>query len=453
MQKNEEFIVNIIDNGFHGEGIAKKDDKTIFIQNAIKGEKVLIKILKVNKNIAFGKIIEIIEKSRSRAKPDCEFYEKCGGCNLRFIDYKTSLEMKKKAVEVTLKKELGEDFLVERIIGMDNPLYYRNKLIYPVGVDKENKATMGVFAERSHRIIEVSDCKIQNKKCQKIALDILDFLRKNNIPGYNEESKTGLIRHLVIRIGIKTNEIMVTLVTTDFNIPKENELIEFIVKKNPEIKTVVKNLNNKNTNVILGEKSKVIYGNGYIYDYIGDKKFKISSNSFYQVNPVQTEKLYNKAIELAKLSGKETILDLYCGIGTIGICASSKVKKLYGIETIKQAIDDAKENAKINNIENAEFYTGDVEKFLPELIKKVKTTPDVIFIDPPRKGCDITALKTIMQISPKKIVYISCNPATFARDLKILKETYTISPITLVDMFPGTSHVECVAVLELKKCQ
>ena len=361
--------------------------------------------------------------------------------------------MKKKAVEVTLKKELGEDCLVEKIIGMDNPLYYRNKLIYPVGVDKENKAMMGVFAERSHRIIEVSDCKIQNKKCQKIALDILDFLRKNNIPGYNEESKTGLIRHFVIRIGVKTNEIMVTLVTTDFNIPKENELIEFIVKKNPEIKTVVKNLNNKNTNVILGEKSKAIYGNGYIYDYIGDKKFKISSNSFYQVNPVQTEKLYNKAIELAKLSGKETILDLYCGIGTIGICASSKAKKLYGIETIKQAIDDAKENAKINNIENAEFYTGDVEKFLPELIKKVKTTPDVIFIDPPRKGCDITALKTIMQISPKKIVYISCNPATFARDLKILKETYTISSITLVDMFPGTSHVECCALLELKSYQ
>lgn len=244
---------------------------------------------------------------------------------------------------------------------------------------------------------------------------------------------------------------MVTLVTTDFNIPKENELIEFITKKNPEIETVVKNLNDKNTNVILGEKSKVIYGNGYIYDYIGDKKFKISSNSFYQVNPVQTEKLYNKAIELAKLSGKEIILDLYCGIGTIGICALNKAKKLYGIETIKEAIDDAKENAKINNIENAEFYTGDVEKFLPELIKKVQITPDVIFIDPPRKGCDIAALKTIMQISPKKIVYISCNPATFARDLRILKEGYTISPVTLVDMFPGTSHVECVVAMKLRE--
>lgn len=259
----------------------------------------------------------------------------------------------------------------------------------------------------------------------------------------------GLIRHVIVRIGIKTDEIMLTLVTTDFNIPKEKELIEFITSKNPEIKTIAKNLNDKNTNVIFGDKTQIIYGNGYIYDYLCGKKFKISPLSFYQVNPTQTEKLYNEAIRCAELTGVETIFDLYCGIGTIGICASDKAKKIYGIETIPEAIEDAKENAKLNGIENAEYFVGDVEKFLPEFIKAEKINPDMVFIDPPRRGCDKTAIDTLLEIKPKKIVYVSCNPATLARDLAIFENKYELKHLAICDMFPGTGHVECVAKLEV----
>ncbi len=333
---------------------------------------------------------------------------------------------------------------------MDNPKYYRNKLVFPVGIKEDGTTCMGVFGERSHRIIEVKDCLIQNKKCQQIAKDIFEFVKKHNISGYDEKNLTGILRHIVIRIGIKTNEIMVTLVVNESDIPNENMLIEEITKKHSEIKTIVKNLNNKNTNVIFGKENKVIYGNGYIYDYLGDKKFKISPMSFYQVNPIQTEKLYKKAVEYAELTGKETIFDLYCGIGTIGIFASDKVEKLYGIETIPDAVEDAKENAKLNGIENAEFFVGNVENELPDFISKRNIVPDVIFVDPPRKGCDRVAIETLLKIKSNRIVYISCNPATLARDLKLLEEKYELKRISICDMFPYSSHIECVTVLNLK---
>jgi len=356
IKKNDEYDVRIIDTGFEGEGIAKIDGMTIFIPNALKDEKVHIKILKVNKTICFAKIINIIEKADYRVDSSCKTYSKCGGCNFRHIDYKYSLELKKKSVETTLKKHLKIDIKIEDVIGMDEPFYYRNKLQYPVGVDIEGNTVMGVFANRSHRVIETNDCKIQNIKCQKIAQYVYKFIKEHNISGYNEEKHTGYIRHVIVRIGIKTNEIMLILVLNNFDLPYEEELVDFIIKKNPEVKTIVKNLNDKNTNVILGKENKVIYGDGYIYDYLKDKKFKISPHSFYQVNPIQTEKLYTKAVEYAALTGNEIIFDLYCGIGTIGIFAIDKAKKLYGIETISQAIEDAKENAKINGIENAEFF-------------------------------------------------------------------------------------------------
>ena len=450
IEKNKEYIVDIIDNGFEGEGIAKIDDFVIFIPEAIIGEKVKIKVLKVNKSSAFGKIIEILEPSKYRVKSDCETYSKCGGCNLRHIDYKHSLEMKKNSVKNTLRKALKRDVEISEIIGMENPCYYRNKLQYPVGLDNNGKITMGVFANRSHRIIETLDCKIQNKDCQKIAKDVFEFLKEKKIQAYDEESKEGLIRHIIVRIGIKTNEIMVILVLNSWDLPYEKELIDFIINRNPKVKTIVKNLNNKNTNVILGQENKTIFGEGYIYDYLDDKKFKISPLSFYQVNPVQTVKLYQKAVEFAELSGNEIIFDLYCGVGTIGIFASNKAKKLYGIEVIENAIKDARLNAKINNIDNAEFFVGNVEEILPKFLKEREIKPDVVFLDPPRKGCDITAIQTLLDVKPSKIIYISCNPASLARDLKIFDEKYEIKKISLVDMFPGTSHVECVAVLNLK---
>ena len=460
MKKNEEYIVEILDNGFQGEGIAKIDGMTVFIPNAIKEEKVKIKILKVTSSIAYGKIMEIIEKSENRSQSDCGTFSKCGGCALRHINYDYTLEMKKISVENTLKKALGREIKISQVLKMDNPYNYRNKLQYPIGINAEEKPVMGVYAERSHNIISTEECKIQDDLSQNIANDIFKFIVENNIKVYDEKNLKGSIRHIVIRRGKKTNEVMVTLVTNTFNIEKENELIDFITSRYSEIKTIVKNINNKNTNVILGRENKILFGEGYIYDYLGDFKFKISPMSFYQVNPVQTEKLYSKAVEYACLTGKETVFDLYCGIGTIGIFASKKVGKLYGIETVPEAIEDAKQNAKLNKIENAEFFVGDVEKTLPEFIEERKINPDVVFLDPPRKGCDKTALETILEIEPKRIVYVSCNPATLARDLKILEEKYELKDISICDMFPFTHHVEVVSCLSLKdnyrsnkKCQ
>ena len=450
LKKNEEYIVDIIDNGIEGEGIAKIDNFTIFIPNVLKGEKVKIKILKVNSTYCFAKVLEILSVSKNRAHEDCENYSKCGGCNFRHIEYKHSLELKKNNVENTIKKSLGYEIKINEVLGMDNPIYYRNKLQYPISVDKEGKIVMGVFAERTHRIIPVENCLLQNESCQKVANDIFRFLRKYNISGYNEENQTGIFRHLVIRIGIKTDEIMVTLVVNDLKIPYEKELVKYILDNNPNVKTIVKNLNNKNTNVILGNRNIILFGDGYIRDILINKEFKISPMSFYQVNPIQTEKLYSKAIEYAELTGKEIVFDLYCGIGTIGICASDKVNKLYGIETIPEAIEDAKQNAKINNIENADFFVGDVENELPKFIEERKILADVVFVDPPRKGCDRAAIETLLNIKPQKIVYVSCNPATLARDLKLFEEEYKIKKIAICDMFPGTAHCEVVTVMSLK---
>ena len=451
LKKNEEYIVEIIDNGFQGEGIAKVDGMAIFIPSAIKGEKVKIKILKVTSKVAYGKIIEILEKSDSRMDNiDCQTYSRCGGCVLRHVDYDATLKMKKEAVETTIRKTLGREIKVSEVLKMDEPYNYRNKLQYPVGIDNSGKPVMGVFAERSHTIISTNNCRIQDSLSQKIANDVYDFIVKNNIQVYDEKTQKGSVRHIVIRIGKKTNEVMITLVTNTEKIEKENELVEFITSKYKEIKTIVKNLNNQNTNVILGRKNEILFGDGYIYDYLGEFKFKISPMSFYQVNPIQTEKLYGKAVEYAELSGKETVFDLYCGIGTIGIFASNNVQKLYGIETVPEAIEDAWQNAKINNLENAEFFVGDVEKTLPEFIKERNITPDVVFVDPPRKGCDRTALDTLLEIKPKRIVYVSCNPATLARDLKILEEKYEIKELSICDMFPFTHHAECVTKLDLK---
>lgn len=450
MKKNEEYLVEIVDNGFQGEGIAKIDGMTVFIPDAIKGEKVKIKILKVTSSHAFGKILNIELKANSRIKPDCETYSKCGGCVMRHINYDETINMKKNAVESTLRKALGRDVKIDEVLKMDEPYFYRNKLQYPIGINENNEPVMGVYAERTHRIIPTKVCMIQDKLSQEIANDIFEFVKENNISVYDEKTLKGALRHIVIRYGKKTGEVMITLVTNQRKIEKENELVKYITEKYQEIKTVVKNLNNKNTNVILGYENEVLYGDGYIYDYLGEFKFKISPMSFYQVNPVQTEKLYSKAVEYAELSGNETVFDLYCGIGTIGIFASKNVNKLYGIETVPQAIEDAKENARENNLNNAEFFVGDVEVTLPEFIKERNISPDVVFVDPPRKGCDKTAIDTLLGLEPKKIVYVSCNPATLGRDLKIFEEKYEIKKIAICDMFPFTHHAEVVTMLNLR---
>ena len=450
IKKNKEYIVDIIDNGFEGEGIAKIENYTIFIPGAIKGEKVRILIVKVKASYSYGKILEILETSSKRQIEDCTTYKRCGGCNLRHIKYENTLEIKREIVKNLINKTLSNNVRVKDTIGMDNPFHYRNKAQYPIGIDKQGKPIIGVFANRTHEIIPINECFIQNKTSQEIAKFIIDYITKNNISIYNENTGKGIFRHIVTKVGIKTNEIMCILVINADNFKQEKDLTNILIQKFPNIKTIVKNINKKNTNVILGNKNEILYGDGYITDNLGEYKFKISPMSFYQINPIQTEKLYAKAIELAELTGKETIFDLYCGIGTIGIFASKYVKKVYGIEIIEQAIQDAKENAKINKINNAEFIVGDVETSLANLIYDKNIIPDVVFVDPPRKGLDENTIKNLKNIKSKKIIYISCNPATLVRDLQKLEENYEIKEIQPVDMFPFTSHVECCSVLSLK---
>lgn len=450
VEKNKEYIVDIIDQGYEGEGIAKIDNFTIFIEGTIKGEKCKILIVKVTTSHAFGKLIEILENSKYRVETDCGTYKRCGGCNLRHIDYEETLNIKRNTVQNLVNKTLNNKINVNMLIGMGNPYNYRNKAQYPVGLDKNNEPVIGVYAKRTHEIIPMRSCMIQNPLSEKISNFIFHFFIQNNIPIYNEKNGKGLLRHIVIKVGIRTHEVMCILVLNRKELKKEKELVKLLIKEFPEVKTVVKNINVKNTNVILGNENEVIYGDGYIYDKLGDYTFKISPMSFYQINPVQTEVLYNTAIEMANLSKTETLFDLYCGIGTIGIFASPYVKKVYGIEIVKQAIEDAKENASINDIRNIEFFAGDVEKIFEDVLNKNNDKPDVIFVDPPRKGLDKHTIENILNVKPKKVIYISCNPASLVRDLKLMEEKYDVREIQPVDMFPFTSHVECCSVLYLR---
>ena len=333
---------------------------------------------------------------------------------------------------------------------MENPFHYRNKAQYPLGLNKENEPVVGIFAQRSHEIIPMEKCLIQKPISEEIAKTILEFIKQNKISIYSEKTGKGLFRHIVIKVGVKTNEIMCILVINGNQIPKETELVEILIKKYPNIKTIVKNINTKNTNVILGLENINIYGNGYIEDKLGEYKFKISPLSFYQVNPIQAERLYNIGVEAAKITSKDTVFDLYCGIGTISLFMAKYAKKVYGVEIVEQAIENAKENAILNNINNVDFIAGDTEVVLDDLINNKKIIPDVVMVDPPRKGLDSRSIDNILKIKPDRVVYISCNPATLVRDLAKFEEAYEVKDIQPVDMFPFTGHVECVCVLNLK---
>ncbi len=450
VEKNKEYIVDIIDNGYEGEGIAKIDGFTIFIPNSIKGEKVKILIVKVLTSHAFGKILEIIKSSPNRIEADCNTYKRCGGCSLRHITYPKTLEIKQNTVQNLVNKTLQTKIKVDKTIGMEQPYYYRNKVQFPVGIDKNGNPQIGVFANRTHEIIPVETCIIQNKTAQEIAKSAFSFWIDNHFSIYDEKTGKGLLRHIVVKAGIKTNQYMCILVINGKQMQKQNEFVTYLTNKFPELKTILINSNMKNTNVILGKENQIIYGEGYITDRLGEFEFKISPFSFYQVNPIQAEKLYKIGVESANISKKDIVFDLYCGIGTISLFMAKYAKKVYGIEIVEEAVKMAKENAQNNHIENAEFIAGDVEKVLQNLLKEKHIIPDVIMVDPPRKGLDNNSIKNILQVKPKKIVYISCNPATLVRDLHLFEEEYQITKIIPVDMFPFTSHVECVAVLHLK---
>lgn len=438
VRKNDEFIVDIIDYGADGEGIAKVENFTIFVIGALKNEKCKIHITKVTSSYAFAKVVEIIEKSPYRVEKDCESFPRCGGCNLRHIEYEGTLEIKRQKVQNLVNRTLEDKITVNKTIGMDKPIYYRNKAIYPISSNKE----VGIFAGRSHDVIPFKECKIQTLESQKISKYIVENW-KDTI--YDEKTGKGLLRNIMIREGFATKEIMVVIVQNGTKMYDATNLI----KQFPNIKTVVINVNTKETNVVLSRENIIVYGDGYIYDKLGEYIFKISPNSFYQVNPVQTEKIYNLAIEKARLEKQDIICDLYCGIGTIGIFASKYVKKVYGIEIVEEAIKDANENAKLNKVENIEFINGDVEFAFDKLLKK-NIKPNVTIVDPPRKGLDEKTIENLCNLGLERLIYISCNPATLVRDLKKLEFVYNIQEITPIDNFCYSSHVECVAVLKLK---
>lgn len=450
VEKNKEYIVEIIDNGFQGEGIAKIDNFTIFIPNCIKGEKVKIIIVKVLSSHAFGKVIEILKKAEDRIEPDCSTYKRCGGCSLRHIKYEKTLEIKKNAVQSLVNKTLLNKIEVKDVLGMENPYYYRNKIQFPVGIDKNGQMQMGVFASRTHEIVPIDKCFIQNEKAQELAKIVFEYWKRRNLSVYQEKNQKGLLRHIIVKVGVKTNEYMCVLVVNGKGIPDEELLVKEIKMKFPEITTIVINTNMKNTNVILGEENRVIYGEGTIKDILGNYTFRISPLSFYQVNPIQAEKLYELGVEYAQIKKDDVVFDLYCGIGTISIFMSQFAKKVYGVEIVDEAVVAARENAKLNGIDNIEFLSGDVEMILDDLIYKRNVLPDVIMVDPPRRGLDDKSIENILRVRPRKVVYISCNPATLVRDLRRFEEGYKVKILKPVDMFPFTSHVECVALMGRK---
>lgn len=450
VEKNNEYILDIISVGYEGEGIAKIDGYPIFIEGAILGEKVKALIVKVKKNYAYGKLLEVIESSAERVEPKCKVYKRCGGCTVQHMNYKKQLDYKFERVKDCISKIGGLDSsLVQYPMGMENPERYRNKVQLPVGMVK-GELSIGFYAPRSHNIINLDTCLIQDKVADKVTEITRKWMTKYNISAASIDgvfNKNGLIRHIMIRKGFTTNEVMVVLVATKEKVENIDKFIDLIKDNIEGIKSIILNVNKENTNVILGQECITLWGEDTITDYIDNFKFNISPLSFFQVNPVQTEKLYSKALEYAGLTGEETVFDAYCGTGTITLFLSQKAKKVYGVEIIEPAIINARENARINNIDNAEFFVGKSEEIIPELIEK-GIVPEVIVVDPPRKGCDIKLLDSIEKAKPRRVVYVSCDPSTLARDLKILEEKgYKTEKVQPVDMFPHTSHIETVALL------
>ncbi|KOR55523.1 23S rRNA (uracil(1939)-C(5))-methyltransferase RlmD [Clostridium botulinum] len=451
IEKNKEYILDILSQGYEGEGVAKIDGYPVFIQGALQGEKIRTKIIKVKKSYAYGKIEEIINTSEDREEPKCSNYKRCGGCSIQHMNYKKQLDFKWERVKDCIEKigGLSKD-LVKYPLGMEsNPYRYRNKVQLPIG-KINNEVVIGFYAPGSHDIIDLDYCLIQDKIADNVANITKQWIKKNNIEPATLEGQfnpNGILKHLMIRRGFKTDEVMVVLVATTSNIPHLDEFKNIILESIKGIKSIVLNINPKNTNVILGEECITLYGEDTIKDYIGEFKFNISPLSFFQVNPIQTEILYNKALEYAELTENETVFDAYCGTGTITLFLSQKAKKVYGVEIIEPAIINAKENAKLNNVDNVEFFVGKSEEVIPTLINDgIKA--DIVVVDPPRKGCDIKLLEAIEEVKPKKVVYVSCDPSTLSRDLKILDEKgYKVVEIQPVDMFPQTSHIENVVKL------
>lgn len=468
LNKNDIVELEITDITFDGDGIAKFNGYTIFVKNSIIGDIVKAKILKAKSTYSYAKVEEVIKASPYRVEPVCNISRQCGGCQLQHLKYEKQLEYKQNKIKNCLERiggfkniiEIKEtntnlqenSIIMQPIIGMDNPYFYRNKAQFPVGRNKEGNVVAGFYANRTHSIIDTQKCFIQAKVNEKILKLVKEFITENNISTYDEKKQKGLIRHILTRIGFVTNEIMVCIIINGDKLPKSDKLIEKL-KHIEGMTSISININKENTNVILGKKIKILFGKAYITDYIGDIKYQISPLSFYQVNPIQTKKLYDKVVEFANIQGNEIIWDLYCGIGTISLFLSKYAKEVYGVEIVEEAIEDAKQNAKINNIQNVSFFVGAAEEVLPNMYMKGKVKyADIIVVDPPRKGCEQKLLDTIIKMKPKKFIYVSCDPATMARDLKYMcQNEYKLEKICGVDQFAMSTHVETVVLLSQRK--
>lgn len=436
MKKNDTFVITIEDLSDNGEGVGRLDGYIWFIKDTVIGDTVEAGVMKMKKTYGFARLIRIIEPSPSRIEPACPVARQCGGCQLQAMSYEEQLKFKERKVRNNLMR-IGnlKDVPMLPIMGMDEPWRYRNKSQFPFGLNRDGEIITGFYAGRTHAIVENEDCLLGKEVNRDILRIIKSFMKEYAIRPYDEESHTGLVRHALIRVGFKTGEIMVCLVINGRKMAHGEELVERLL--NVEGMTSISlNVNTERTNVILGKEIINLYGPGYITDYIGNVKYQISPLSFYQVNPVQTEKLYGTALEYAGLTGEETVWDLYCGIGTISLFLAQKAKKVYGVEIVPEAIEDAKMNAKLNGIDNVEFFVGKAEEVLPEQFRNNCVYADVIVVDPPRKGCDTVCLDTIVEMEPKRVVYVSCDSATLARDVKYLGEKgYEVEKVRCCDMF------------------
>lgn len=449
MKKDDFVTLTIEDMGVDGEGIGHVDGCTLFVKDALIGDVITAKVMKMKKNYGYARMMEILTPSKDRVMPKCAYHKQCGGCQIQALSYEKQLEYKKKKVLSNLTRIGGLTDLPEfDLIGMEDPYCYRNKAQFPFGTDKNGEVVTGFYAGRTHSIISNTKCYLGVEENEKILEIILTHLKKYNIPAYEEQTGKGLLRHVLIRKGFTTGEIMVCLILNGTRMPEVKELVEEL-RKIPGMTSITINVNTKQTNVIMGQEMKSVWGQDYITDYIGNVKYQISPLSFFQVNPVQTRKLYERALEYADVESGETVWDLYCGIGTISLFLAQKAKQVYGVEIVPQAIEDAKHNARLNGFTNAEFYVGKAEDVLPKKYREENISADVIVVDPPRKGCDEALLQTIVQMRPKRVVYVSCDSATLARDLKYLtNEGYAIAAGTVVDQFPHTVHTECCVKLE-----
>lgn len=455
IKKNDILTVEITDTGTEGEGIGKNAGFTLFVKDAVIGDTVQVKVMKAKKNYAYAKLEKVLVPSPFRVQPPCAFHRQCGGCQLQSLSYEKQLEFKQNKIRNNLVRIGGFDpekidACMEPIIGMEDPWHYRNKAQFPFGYDKEGNVVTGFYAGRTHTIIPNTDCALGVKENKEILEIILAYMKKYAVSAYEETSGKGLVRHVLIRKGFASGQIMVCLIINGKKLPEEQWLAEELWKI-PGMTSVSVNGNTERTNVIMGKKIRVLKGEEKIEDAIGDVVFRISPLSFYQVNPVQTRKLYGQALEYAGLTGEETVWDLYCGIGTISLFLAQKAKKVYGVEIVPEAIADAKENAVRNGITNAEFFVGKAEEVLPQMYEEEGVYADVIVVDPPRKGCDEKCLETMVRMRPERIVYVSCDSATLGRDLKYLGEKgYEIGKWRGCDMFPGTGHVETIVLLVWK---